>query len=665
MIGAGVVLLAITSAPAAPAAPSPTDVGPGGGVARVERRAVDPGPVFLEPFEAFAGSASTTARSAADMTPEGTVAIARVTPQGAVEVQLRLGGRAPAGVTVLQPARAGVSPSDVRVLASHAQFTDSVGQGRVVVLWGDGAGATSYSFARDDGSWTTPRSVGADEIYADAEVIGEDGLLRIAQRDDSGDQVRTHLRILGPDGERTSTYLPSVRGSVDDEVALDLDAGDDVAYLSVIRSRAGPSVPDGSPCSTGSELALLRLSPSGRLRAEGTRVPRTQSGTQVDGACAADAGERLGDLRLTTGYFAALTTFSSSSIAAPEQSRLLSFSRNFQSAWTTRAATVSDVGAPGPLGYVAGDLTQAGESVVGGVPTLSIAAYNEFSEEWEDPEVLTGPSGGTDLRLSGAFEAGAFTWREALAPHRLQYRAREFGEDLLPIVDGPVGAVPTGVGSDAEGNGVVAFDDAAGDASTQVVPLDTSGPVLRLDGTSTRLSEDGASFLPRTTGRNRFALDAYDVWSEPVDPPRWSFGQGSQRTGFAVHVTYRKEDAYSLNVRAADSLGHETHGFLFVTVTDNKPPKLLSARLRRTSAGRYDLVYRAANFSFVTATTKGGKRPIKAYPGLFEYPRDRKRNVLPLTTKPLPPGRYRVKVDIEDSEDLHARTTLRLRVPRR
>jgi hypothetical protein len=121
------------------------------------------------------------------------------------------------------------------------------------------------------------------------------------------------------------------------------------------------------------------------------------------------------------------------------------------------------------------------------------------------------------------------------------------------------------VAMDAAGDAVAVWSHIGNSArSIQAAVYDVVGP--RLD----RLAIAGSGEVGAPLS---FSVSTYDVWSA-VEPPGWSFGDGSAVSGYAVEHTYAEPGEYGVTVTATDAAGNATvaTGTVVVSGGDAPPP---------------------------------------------------------------------------------------------
>jgi hypothetical protein len=474
------------------------------------------------------------------MAPDGTVAVARVTDSGALEVRVR-----PPGGDFGAPVPLAPDAGDPHLVAGRG--------GHIAALWR--AGDTEYAAVRPPGgSFGEPHAI-AEESNPSPEQLAVDGSGRvwIATPARASDSVST----VGPDGIARTFPLEAGVGFGDWSPGW-VSVGVDGAGRAIVvynRLRTVLSSADGDPCRVESEVRVAEGDADG-VHDLGPLAQETLTGVMQLGGC--DQGSGATVLLPSVAVRAngeALATFivTTYSAGTEDQTQVLARLRSAGGSWPLSPSPAEPIHAEkfGPSGTPA---------FAGSTPVVvlydSLRGTIELSTRagggsWTAPQVLApnfgdwpvvagSPSGA----LAVAFFEGGFG-----DPARVMGVVRAPDGTLsapTPLSGfGDYGTAPVGIGLDDEGNGMVAWQEVHGlEARTGVAGYDGAGPRL-----SATFPTGGAVGQPLP-----FAATALDVWSGAA--LSWSFGDGASAGGATATHAYGAAGAFQTSVTAVDTLGN-------------------------------------------------------------------------------------------------------------
>jgi hypothetical protein len=135
--------------------------------------------------------------------------------------------------------------------------------------------------------------------------------------------------------------------------------------------------------------------------------------------------------------------------------------------------------------------------------------------------------------------------------------------EQLPISDATRFTSPSDVGTDADGNTVVALFLTEAPRQAQVATFDAAGPLLGPISVPSGGAEDA---LP-------FSIPARDAWS-PTVAAQWDFGDGTTGSGDSVSHAFTSAGSFAVRATVADALGNasEASGVSVVGPRPATPP---------------------------------------------------------------------------------------------
>jgi hypothetical protein len=501
---------------------------------------------WLDPALPFGHTSFQPGEAGVGMGPDGTIVIARVAPDGNVEVRERPPG-GPVGDTVtLEPVTAPPRASTLQVLVGE--------YGTAAVLFD--VGLARYAALRQPGGrWTRPDVVSLAGSRQAA--VAPDGALWVVGPD-PGDPDELGVSRMTPDGHATLTPLPAPEGAARDVFPMITVPAPGEAHVTFQRelTEAGQGA-----CRRQAIDFAIDVPARGAPGAPQPLANVRAAGTGTAGNCALDEGFTLQSPRLGTDDDGADTAAYS---VLDEHSGLVTVLARHRApgeAWgQTETVTDQDVVAETLIG---GRGTPAVVLRTGEGASVSVLAGGA----WTPPAPLADEDG-LASPIGARTGAGtiAFAWVEG--PHGADpahVQARVLGADgrlgePRTLAEGDLGPVVLGVGGDEDGDAVALYSQPGN--LLQMSGYDGAGPEI------TALSVPRAGFAGQGLP---FAVEGFDVWSGPADAATWRFGDGQTAHGVAVGHAYDQAGGYTVQVELADAVGHTTSASRDVAIAGLDP----------------------------------------------------------------------------------------------
>jgi hypothetical protein len=559
---------------------------------------------WLEPQRPFGDAPSRPDEAGVAMGPDGTIVVARLAPDGDVEVRERPPGGPVGETATLEPV--GDPPRGFPLQVVVGEY------GTAAVLFD--AGPERYAALRPPGGrWGRPQEVGPSGPRP--AVVAPDGALWTVGEDADDDEALAVTR-LAPGGGTDPIPLPDPpEGGRDVSPMITVPSAGEahVTFQRVIvEAQAGAcrriavnftvDVPAHGDPSVPQPLATTRAAGDGPaddcIPRDGLILQAPKLATDDDGA--------------DTAVYSALELHSG-------EAAVLARHRERGEPWgQTESVTDQDVVAETLIGGRGAPAvllrTGEGESVstrAGGV--------------WTPPAPLSG-RGAVAAPPAARTGAGTvvFAWNE-VGSRSERIVGRVLGADgrlgepteLAPGANAPL----LGVGGDDAGDAVVLYSEPEADHSV----LQLSG----FDGAGPRIT---AFAVPRTGFAGQglpLVVEAEDVWSGHATTAAWHFGDGDVADGVAVGHTFAAAGDYTVRVAVPDAAGNATSASRDVAIAPAPdplpaptipPPDRHPPHLKRVAVDpRHPRAGRAATLTLHTdmagelrVALKHGRRTVKA-----------------------------------------------------
>lgn len=508
-------------------------------------------PQWLPPASAFDDTQANDV--AGTMASDGTVAVARITATGALEVRVR-----PPGGALGPAATFDDIAANPRLIAGPS--------GHIALLWGT-SGVEWVAVRPPGGSFGEPRRIG-DQSNPGREQVAVDGSGRvwIARPDYTSGSVTT----VAPDGDGRSFALDTVGGADWGTAWISLGV-DGAGHVTIVyeRSRADLGNADSTPCQVYNEIRVAEGDANGIADA-GALAQTTRMGGMHLGGCEVNEEPVVGDSNIavsadgTTLVTYALTTQTD---VGEIDTQVVARVRRAGGAWPSPTSTpelvITSRSAPTVIPAFAGT-TPIVALAHEGTGAIRLSARRGGS--WSEPAIVA--TNGASFPLLAGSASGAAT---------IAYVETSFfgARRVMAVVRQPSGAIsapvpisntvesfiqPTGIGMDADGNALVAWLENQGSQTrSRFAGYDGAGPQLT------------ASFpAGGTLGQPLpFSATALDVWTGTA-AVSWSFGDGTSAGGTGATHAYSAVGTYPASVTARDGLGNPSVRSASVAVSE--PP---------------------------------------------------------------------------------------------
>jgi hypothetical protein len=512
---------------------------------------------WLPPTSSFGETPSSS--TAATIAPDGTVAVARITPDNVLEARIRPPGGDFGPATPI--ARDALGP------VSLAAGRD----GSIAAFWRGAVPLNMAAVRPPGGTFGAPRELdhesvpGSDQLAVDA-----GGRVWLANEYFGSGTVTT----AGSDGVARSFPLgPDAGGPwFTFWVSLGIDAS---GRVTVVYTRTATTVgaADGDPCHTSDEVRVAEGDANG-VSDVAVLATATLTGTTAAGFCEHQSGTELGTAKVAVQPDGeALVTYGLATVADDVETETQSVARMRPAG----GGWPSSVSSPEPI------LTRAAEldttpAFAGATPIAVVSNLDNDQIElsaragdgsWSAPQDIA-PGGGFGPVVAGS-PSGTFAIIYLTTDFHLTGTVRGADGSVRSALGSTAGdATPGGVAMDDEGNGVAAWTEPAG--------LEDRAFLAGYDGAGPRLSatfpSGGIAGQPLP-----FSATALDVWSGTTIS--WRFGdRATGATGPSTSHVYGGAGVYTASVVARDEQRNAT------TLTANVPVSAAPDTLRPIFRGR-------------------------------------------------------------------------------